>query len=173
MQLEGGQQGSSLHLLNLCDCGAIITPLSFRWFEKPYFPRLRWFDASASSTGDHRPPSVSPSPLPSPHRNPQRDFQNSLRNCCWTTTTESFMLERKLRWSPPICPTFSSGYERQRSCQHFPVVMSDKEVVQAGVGSEDGDMERHAWGEARGRKMEMRVEGDAFFWWIESREMLA
>lgn len=40
MQLEGGLQGSSLHMLDLFDCGG-ITPLSFRWFKKPYFPRLR------------------------------------------------------------------------------------------------------------------------------------
>ncbi|XP_078155591.1 F-box/RNI-like superfamily protein isoform X2 [Carex rostrata] len=40
MLVEGGTHGSSLHLLDLFECGG-ITPLAFRWFKKPYFPRLR------------------------------------------------------------------------------------------------------------------------------------
>ncbi|KAJ4784697.1 F-box/LRR-repeat protein 10 [Rhynchospora pubera] len=40
MMVEGGTHGSSLHLLDLYECGG-ITPLAFRWFKKPYFPRLR------------------------------------------------------------------------------------------------------------------------------------
>ncbi|KAL1811099.1 hypothetical protein ACET3Z_021164 [Daucus carota] len=34
-------RGSSLQLLDLFNCGG-ITPISFRWLKKPYFPRLRW-----------------------------------------------------------------------------------------------------------------------------------
>jgi Leucine Rich repeat len=30
----------TIHLLDLFECGG-ITPLAFRWFKKPYFPRLR------------------------------------------------------------------------------------------------------------------------------------
>lgn len=51
MQLEGGLLGSSLHLLDLYDCGG-ITPLSFRWFKKPYFPRLRWLGVTGSVNRD-------------------------------------------------------------------------------------------------------------------------
>jgi Leucine Rich repeat len=40
MLVKGGTHGSSLHLLDLFECGG-ITPLAFRWFKKPYFPRLR------------------------------------------------------------------------------------------------------------------------------------
>ncbi|VFQ67798.1 unnamed protein product [Cuscuta campestris] len=38
---DGGWQGSRLRLLDLYKCGN-ITQLSFLWFKKPYFPRLRW-----------------------------------------------------------------------------------------------------------------------------------
>ncbi|XP_020574219.1 F-box/LRR-repeat protein 10 [Phalaenopsis equestris] len=41
MQVEGGSFGSSMHLLDIYECGG-ITPLAIRWFKKPYFPRLRW-----------------------------------------------------------------------------------------------------------------------------------
>lgn len=51
MQVEGGSHGSSLHLLDLYDCGG-ITPLSFRWFKKPYFPRLRWLGVTGSLNRD-------------------------------------------------------------------------------------------------------------------------
>lgn len=51
MQLEGGLHGSSLHLLDLYDCGG-ITPLSFRWFKKPYFPRLRWLGVTGCVNRD-------------------------------------------------------------------------------------------------------------------------
>ena len=51
MQLEGGLLSSSLHLLDLYDCGG-ITPLSFRWFKKPYFPRLRWVGVTGSVNRD-------------------------------------------------------------------------------------------------------------------------
>lgn len=40
MLVEGGTHGSSLHLLDMFECSG-ITPLAFRWFKKPYFPRLR------------------------------------------------------------------------------------------------------------------------------------
>ncbi|WOL07348.1 hypothetical protein Cni_G16088 [Canna indica] len=40
MQIEGRSPGSSLYVLDMYECGG-ITPLSFRWFKKPYFPRLR------------------------------------------------------------------------------------------------------------------------------------
>ncbi|KAK4754805.1 hypothetical protein SAY87_008562 [Trapa incisa] len=38
---QEGWQGSSLRLLDLFNCGG-LTPLSFRWLKRPYFPRLRW-----------------------------------------------------------------------------------------------------------------------------------
>lgn len=38
---EEDWQGSTLRLLDLFNCGC-ITPLSFRWLKRPYFPRLRW-----------------------------------------------------------------------------------------------------------------------------------
>ncbi|KAJ3681925.1 hypothetical protein LUZ60_014498 [Juncus effusus] len=41
MQFEGEIYGSSIRLLDMFECGG-ITPLAFRWFKKPYFPRLRW-----------------------------------------------------------------------------------------------------------------------------------
>ncbi|OVA15984.1 Leucine-rich repeat [Macleaya cordata] len=44
---EGGWHGSSLKLMDLYDCRG-ITQLAFRWFKKPYFPRLRWFGVTGS-----------------------------------------------------------------------------------------------------------------------------
>ncbi|KAL5984063.1 hypothetical protein ACLOJK_018165 [Asimina triloba] len=41
MQIKGGLRGSSLRLLDLYQSGC-ISGLAFRWFKKPYFPRLRW-----------------------------------------------------------------------------------------------------------------------------------
>lgn len=51
MQIEGGSHGSSLHLLDLFECGG-ITPLAFRWFKKPYFPRLRLLGVTGSLNRD-------------------------------------------------------------------------------------------------------------------------
>lgn len=51
MQVEGGSYGSSLHLLDLYGCGD-ITPLTIRWFKKPYFPRLRWLGVTGSLNRD-------------------------------------------------------------------------------------------------------------------------
>lgn len=51
MHIEGGTHGSSLHLLDLYECGG-ITPLAFRWFKKPYFPRLRWLGVTGSMNRD-------------------------------------------------------------------------------------------------------------------------
>ncbi|ONH92372.1 hypothetical protein PRUPE_8G170700 [Prunus persica] len=43
--------GNSLRLLDLFNCGG-ITPLSFRWLKKPYFPRLRWLGVTGSVNRD-------------------------------------------------------------------------------------------------------------------------
>ncbi|XP_021903710.1 F-box/LRR-repeat protein 10 isoform X2 [Carica papaya] len=43
--------GSSLKLLDLYNCGG-ITPLTFRWLKKPYFPRLRWLGVTGSVNRD-------------------------------------------------------------------------------------------------------------------------
>lgn len=51
MQIDGGSHGSSLRLLDLFDCGG-ITPLSFKWFKKPYFPSLRWLGVTGSVNRD-------------------------------------------------------------------------------------------------------------------------
>ncbi|KAL5706310.1 hypothetical protein ACHQM5_024497 [Ranunculus cassubicifolius] len=52
MQLDdGGWHGSRLRLLDLYECKG-ITSLSFRWFKKPYFPRLRWFGLTGSVNRD-------------------------------------------------------------------------------------------------------------------------
>ncbi|KAF9621745.1 hypothetical protein IFM89_027599 [Coptis chinensis] len=52
MQVEyGGWHGSRLCLLDLYGCKG-ITPLAFRWFKKPYFPRLRWFGLTGSLNRD-------------------------------------------------------------------------------------------------------------------------
>ncbi|KAF6135636.1 hypothetical protein GIB67_028207 [Kingdonia uniflora] len=52
MQVDGsGWHGSSLRLLDLFDCRG-ITQLSFRWFKKPYFPRLRLFGVTACVNRD-------------------------------------------------------------------------------------------------------------------------
>ncbi|KAI0500901.1 hypothetical protein KFK09_019119 [Dendrobium nobile] len=51
MQVEGGSFGSSLHLLDIFDCDR-ITPLAFRWFKKPYFPRLRWLGVTGCLNRD-------------------------------------------------------------------------------------------------------------------------
>lgn len=50
MQAEGGWCGSTLRLLDLHGCG--ITVLAFKWFKKPYFPRLRWLGLTAFSHRD-------------------------------------------------------------------------------------------------------------------------
>ncbi|KAF5203461.1 F-box/LRR protein [Thalictrum thalictroides] len=44
---DGGWHGSRLRLLDLYDCRR-ISALAFRWFKKPYFPRLRWFGLTGS-----------------------------------------------------------------------------------------------------------------------------
>lgn len=41
MQAEGGWCASTLRLLDLYMCKG-ITLLAYKWFKKPYFPRLRW-----------------------------------------------------------------------------------------------------------------------------------
>ncbi|WOL05899.1 F-box/LRR-repeat protein 10 [Canna indica] len=51
MQIEGRSPGSSLYVLDMYECGG-ITPLSFRWFKKPYFPRLRWLGLTGSLNRD-------------------------------------------------------------------------------------------------------------------------
>ncbi|EOX97552.1 hypothetical protein QUC31_015636 [Theobroma cacao] len=52
MQVEDDRgHGSSLRLLDLYNCGG-ITPLSFRWLKKPYFPRLRWLGVTGSVNRD-------------------------------------------------------------------------------------------------------------------------
>ncbi|MQM19535.1 hypothetical protein Taro_052541 [Colocasia esculenta] len=51
MQVKGRWLGSSLRLLDLYDSGG-ITQLAFRWFKKPYFPRLRWLGVTGSSNRD-------------------------------------------------------------------------------------------------------------------------
>ncbi|KAM1031356.1 hypothetical protein ACFX2C_035156 [Malus domestica] len=43
--------GNGLRLLDLFNCGG-ITPLSFRWLKKPYFPRLRWLGVTGSVNRD-------------------------------------------------------------------------------------------------------------------------
>ncbi|KAG6709173.1 hypothetical protein I3842_06G119000 [Carya illinoinensis] len=48
---EGIWHGSSLRLLDLCDCGR-ITELAFHWLKKPYFPRLRWLGVRGSVNRD-------------------------------------------------------------------------------------------------------------------------
>ncbi|KAF7847295.1 hypothetical protein BT93_L3112 [Corymbia citriodora subsp. variegata] len=48
---EEGWQGSRLRLLDLHNCGG-ITPLSFRWLKRPYFPRLRWLGLTGSVNRD-------------------------------------------------------------------------------------------------------------------------
>ncbi|KAK8944174.1 F-box/LRR-repeat protein 10 [Platanthera zijinensis] len=51
MRVEGGSFGSSMYLLDVYDCGG-ITPLSIRWFKKPYFPRLRWLGVTGCLNRD-------------------------------------------------------------------------------------------------------------------------
>uniref|UniRef100_A0A1D1XDD0 F-box/LRR-repeat protein 10 n=2 Tax=Anthurium amnicola TaxID=1678845 RepID=A0A1D1XDD0_9ARAE len=51
MQVGGRWLGSSLRLLDLYDSGG-ITQLAFRWFKRPYFPRLRWLGVTGSSNRD-------------------------------------------------------------------------------------------------------------------------
>lgn len=52
MQVEdGGWHGSRLQLLDLYDCRG-ITPLAFKWFKKPHFPRLRWLGLTGSLNRD-------------------------------------------------------------------------------------------------------------------------
>ncbi|KAK1261271.1 F-box/LRR-repeat protein 10 [Acorus gramineus] len=51
MKVEGGWHGSSLRLLDLYKTGG-ITSLAFRWFKKPYFPRLRWLGVTGSTNRD-------------------------------------------------------------------------------------------------------------------------
>ncbi|XVF67987.1 hypothetical protein PTKIN_Ptkin10aG0166100 [Pterospermum kingtungense] len=52
MQVDDDRgHGSSLQLLDLYNCGG-ITPLSFRWLMKPYFPRLRWLGVTGSVNRD-------------------------------------------------------------------------------------------------------------------------
>ncbi|XP_077220617.1 F-box/RNI-like superfamily protein [Tasmannia lanceolata] len=51
MQVEGPWCGSSLRVLDLYDSGG-ITKLSFRWFKKPYFPRLRWLGVTGCLNRD-------------------------------------------------------------------------------------------------------------------------
>lgn len=52
MQVDDDRwHGSSLRLLDLFNCGG-ITPLSFRWLKKPYFPRLRWLGVTGSVSRD-------------------------------------------------------------------------------------------------------------------------
>lgn len=52
MQIDKDRwHGSSLRLLDLYGCGG-ITALSFRWFKKPYFPRLRWLGVTGSVNRD-------------------------------------------------------------------------------------------------------------------------
>ncbi|KAL3539116.1 hypothetical protein ACH5RR_002482 [Cinchona calisaya] len=48
---ENGWQGSSLKLLDLYNCGG-ITPLTFKWLKKPYFPKLRWLGVTGSVSRD-------------------------------------------------------------------------------------------------------------------------
>ncbi|KAF5745792.1 hypothetical protein HS088_TW07G01386 [Tripterygium wilfordii] len=48
---EGSWQGSSLRLLDICECGG-ITQLAFRWLKKPYFRRLRWLGVTGSINRD-------------------------------------------------------------------------------------------------------------------------
>ncbi|XP_042495263.1 F-box/LRR-repeat protein 10 isoform X1 [Macadamia integrifolia] len=48
---EGGWHGSTLRLLDLYNCGH-ITSLSFRWFKRPYFPRLRCLGVMRSVNRD-------------------------------------------------------------------------------------------------------------------------
>ncbi|KAB2602634.1 F-box/LRR-repeat protein 10-like [Pyrus ussuriensis x Pyrus communis] len=43
--------GNCLRLLDLFNCGG-ITPLSFQWLKKPYFPRLRWLGVTGSVNRD-------------------------------------------------------------------------------------------------------------------------
>lgn len=52
MQVDKEQwHGNSLRLLDLFNCGG-ITPLSFRWLKKPYFPRLRWLGVTGCVNRD-------------------------------------------------------------------------------------------------------------------------
>ncbi|XP_058098388.1 F-box/LRR-repeat protein 10 [Magnolia sinica] len=51
MQVKGGWCGSSLRLLDLYESGC-ISGLAFRWFKKPYFPRLRWLGVTGSVNRD-------------------------------------------------------------------------------------------------------------------------
>ena len=46
-----GWLGSTLKILDLYNCRS-ITALSFRWFKRPYFPRLRWLGVTGSSHKD-------------------------------------------------------------------------------------------------------------------------
>lgn len=48
---EDRWHGNSLRLLDLFNCGG-ITPLSFRWLKKPYFPRLRWLGVTGCVNRD-------------------------------------------------------------------------------------------------------------------------
>ncbi|XP_073277777.1 F-box/LRR-repeat protein 10 isoform X1 [Primulina huaijiensis] len=48
---ENVWRGSTLKLLDLYNCGG-ITQLAFRWFKKPYFPRLRWLGVTGSVNRD-------------------------------------------------------------------------------------------------------------------------
>ncbi|KAK6916771.1 F-box domain [Dillenia turbinata] len=43
--------GSSLKLLDLFNCGG-ITPLSFRWLKRPYFPSLKWLGVTGNVNRD-------------------------------------------------------------------------------------------------------------------------
>lgn len=48
---EDRSHGSGLRLLDLYNCGG-ITQLAFRWFKKPYFPRLRYLGVTGSMNKD-------------------------------------------------------------------------------------------------------------------------
>ncbi|XP_020539296.1 F-box/LRR-repeat protein 10 isoform X2 [Jatropha curcas] len=48
---EDRGHGSSLHLLDIYNCGG-ITQLAFRWLRKPYFPKLRWLGVTGSINRD-------------------------------------------------------------------------------------------------------------------------
>ncbi|XP_078446238.1 F-box/RNI-like superfamily protein [Wolffia australiana] len=48
MRMAGEWLGSTLRLLDLYECRA-VTAMAFRWFKKPYFPRLRWLGLTMGS----------------------------------------------------------------------------------------------------------------------------
>lgn len=48
---EDRWHGNKIRLLDVYNCGG-ITPLSFRWLKKPYFPRLKWLGVSGTVNRD-------------------------------------------------------------------------------------------------------------------------